>query len=104
GDDSNWYLSLNINIPVFDGGGSLARIRQGRINVREAALKRSKREDEIKLNINKALIEYNFWKEQAAFVPKTRLEYTEADLDIINSLNSSFYALELAVGVELDSY
>jgi hypothetical protein len=104
GDDSNWYLSLNINIPVFDGGGSLARIRQGRINVREAALKRSKREDEIKLNINKTLIEYNFWKEQAVSVPKTPLEYTETDLDIINSLNSSFYALELAVGVELDSY
>jgi outer membrane protein TolC len=104
GDDSNWYLSLNVNIPVFDGGGTFARIKQGKINMREAVLKRSKREDEIKLNISKALIEYNFWKEQAASVSKTSAEYSEADLDIVNSLNSSFYALELAVGVELDSY
>ena len=104
GDDSNWYVSLNVNIPIFDGGSALARIRQGKINMREAALKRSKREDEIRLNIHKALIEYNFWKEQAAAVSKNPSEYTEADLDIIRSLNSAFYALELAVGVELDSY
>ncbi|MDR2191396.1 MAG: TolC family protein [Endomicrobium sp.] len=104
GDDSNWYVSLNVNIPVFDGGGTFARIKQGKINMREASLKRSKREDEIRLNINKALIEYNFWKEQAANISKNPSEYTETDLDIINSLNNSYYALELAVGVELDSY
>jgi outer membrane protein TolC len=104
GDDSNWYLSLNINIPVFDGGGSFARIRQGKINAREAVLKRSKSEDEVKLNISKTLIEYNFWKEQAASIPKNPSDYAEADLDIIDSLNKSYYALELAVGVDLDSY
>ena len=104
GDDSNWYISLNIRIPVFDGGGSFARIKQGKINEREAALRRSKREDEIKLNINKTLIEYNFWKELAASIPQNPAEYSESDLDIINKLNESYYALELAVGVELNSY
>ncbi|MDR1942398.1 MAG: TolC family protein [Endomicrobium sp.] len=104
GDASNWYVSLNVNIPVFDGGATFARVRQGKINVREAALKRSKTEDEVKLLINKAFLEYNFWKQQALQLPEEREKYGEADLDIIYNLNKSYYALELAVGAELNSY
>jgi outer membrane protein TolC len=104
GDASNWYVSLNINIPVFDGGATFARVRQAKINVREAALKRSKKEDEVKLLINKALLEYNFWSRQALQLPEKSGNYSEADLDIIRNLNRSYYDLELAVGVQLDSY
>ena len=64
GDASNWYVSINANLPIFDGGGSFARVKQGKINAREATLKRSKIEEEIKLQVNKALMEYNFWKDQ----------------------------------------
>jgi len=102
--DSSWYVALNVNIPIFDGGGTFARIKQGKINAREAALKRSKKEDEIKLAINQNLVEYNFWRGQAAKLPENSADYTEADLDIIHNLNSAYYALELAVGVELDEY
>ncbi|MCL2798973.1 MAG: TolC family protein [Endomicrobia bacterium] len=106
GDESSWYVSLNANIPIFDGGGMIARSKQGKISAREATLKRSKTEENIRLEVSKALLEYNFWKRQA--VSSNLLEkygsYTESDLEIINNLNRSFFALELAVGVQLDSY
>lgn len=109
GDDSNWYVSINANLPIFDGGGSFARVKQGRINAREATLKRSKIEEQIKLQVNKAFIEYNFWKEQFAKAElsdkdSSKVPYTEYEIDIIYSLNNSYYDLELAVGVQLDSY
>jgi hypothetical protein len=109
GDSSSWYVSINANLPVFDGGGSFARLKQGKINAREATLKRSKIEEQIKLQVNQALMAYNFWKGQlfkAGVQDKdpSKSAYTESELDIIYNLNDSFYALELAVGVQLDSY
>lgn len=109
GDDSNWYVSINANLPVFDGGGSFSRLRQGRINAREATLKRSKIEEDIKLQVNKAFMEYTFWrnqyhKEVLSVKDPAKSPYTEADLEIIYNLNNSYYALELAVGIQLDSY
>ncbi|MCL2145396.1 MAG: TolC family protein [Endomicrobia bacterium] len=105
GDESSWYVSINANLPVFDGGGSFARVKQGRVNAREATLKRSKIEDQVKLEVSKALMEYNFWKEQFYKAEMSeKIPYTEPELDIIYNLNRSYYALELAVGVQLDSY
>ncbi|MCL2485619.1 MAG: TolC family protein [Endomicrobia bacterium] len=105
GDESSWYVALNANIPIFDGG-VFARNRQGKINTREATLKRSQIEENVRLEVSKALLEYNFWKRQA--VSSNLLErsgnYTLADLEIIHNLNRSYFALELAVGVQLDSY
>jgi hypothetical protein len=109
GDKSSWYVSINANLPIFDGGGGVARVKQGRIHVRETTLKRSKIEEEIKLQVNKALLEYNFWRGQfykAGMSEKepSKVPYTELELDIVYNLNRSYYALELAVGVQLDSY
>ncbi len=109
GDASSWYVSINANLPIFDGGGSFARVRQGKIKAREATLKRSKIEEEIKLQVKKALMEYNFWKEcfyksGIAQENDEKKSYTETELDIIYNLNNSYYALELAVGMQLDSY
>ena len=109
GDKSSWYVSINANLPVFDGGGGVARVKQGRIHVRETTLKRSKIEEEIKLQVNKAFLEYNFWRDQfykAGMSEKdpSKVPYTELELDIVYNLNRSYYALELAVGVQLDSY
>ena len=106
GDESSWYVAANVNIPIFDGGGAFARVKQGKINARGAAIKRSKTEEELRLQVSTALLEYNFWKKQ--FIQSKAMEreggFTEADLDIINNLNRSYFALELAVGVQLDSY
>ncbi len=106
GDESSWYVAINANIPIFDGGSAFARLKQGKINAREATLKRSKTEDEIRLSVSKAYLEYDFWKKQAAKIKlfDKDANYTEKELEIINNLNKSFYALEFAIGVQLDSY
>ncbi|AKL98145.1 TolC family protein [Endomicrobium proavitum] len=106
GVNSNWYISANVNIPLFDGGAMFARAKQGKINLRASTLKRSKIEEAVRLAVNKAFLEYNFWKKQAAeqkLIDKTE-KFSEAELDIIDNLNKSYYTLELAVGVQLDSY
>ncbi|MDR1195260.1 MAG: TolC family protein [Endomicrobium sp.] len=109
GDESSWYVSINANLPIFDGGGSFARVKQGKVNAREAALKRSKNEEQIKLQVSKALMEYDFWKDQlykAGIAEKdaSKASYTETELDIIYNLNNAYYALELAIGIQLDSF
>ena len=106
GDESSWYVTVNANIPIFDGGSAFARLKQGRIGAREATLKRSKMEEEIRLQVSKSFLDYSFWKHQAAKVKLLdRTEnYTESDLELIYNLNKSYYALELAIGVQLDLY
>lgn len=106
GDESNWYVTINANIPIFDGGSGFARVKQGRIDVREATLKRSKTEEEIRLQVSKTFLDYSFWKQQAAKVKLLERagEYTESDLELIYNINKSYYALELAIGVQLDLY
>jgi outer membrane protein TolC len=64
-DKSKWYISINANIPVFDGGGAFARLKQGKIQLREATIQRAKTEDEMRLSIGKLFLEYDFWKKQA---------------------------------------
>jgi outer membrane protein TolC len=106
GDERDWYFSLNANIPIFDGGSSFARIKQGKAKVREATIRRAKLESEIRLNVRQSFLEYNFWKMQAINVKllEKNGKYDETDIEIIRNLNRSYYNLELAVGAELDSY
>jgi outer membrane protein TolC len=101
----NLYISLNANIPIFDGGSLFTKIKQGRIKIRQSLLLRAKAEREIRLSINKSFLEYNFWKKRvidAKLLEKKH--YDEDDIKLIRNLNRSYYNLELAVGVDLDSY
>jgi outer membrane protein TolC len=104
-DDMNLYISLNANIPIFDGGSLFTKIRQGRIKIRQAVLARAKSEREVKLSIRKSFLEYNFWRKcvlDAKLLEKKH--YDENDIELIRNLNRSYCNLELAVGVDLDSY
>jgi len=105
-DASNWYLMVNVNIPVFDGGGMLARARQGSIQARNTALERSKTEDAVRLEVSRAFLEYSFWKRKALErnLMNKKTGFNEEELEIIYNLNRSYFSLELAVGVQLDSY
>ncbi|MCA6071874.1 MAG: hypothetical protein LE168_05890 [Endomicrobium sp.] len=69
-------------------------------------MKRAKLENEIKLGVGQSLLEYNFWRTQAidAKLLEKNSQYDEIDIKIMRNLNKSYYNLELAVGVELDSY
>jgi outer membrane protein TolC len=104
-DDMNWYISLNANIPIFDGGSLFSKIKQGRIKIRQSVLARAKAEREVRLSMSKSFLEYNFWRKRA--IDAKLLEkkhYDEDDIELIRNLNRSYYNLELAVGVDLDSY
>ena len=66
GDDQenwerDWYVSLNINLPLFEGGAVFSRLKQKKIQARQATIERAKIEDRIKLEVRKAFSEYNFW-------------------------------------------
>jgi outer membrane protein TolC len=106
GDDANWYCTANVNVPFFDGGGVFARIKQGKIKHRESTIKRAKLENDIKLTIAQTFFEYSFFRQQAinAKLLEKNGKYNESDIELIRDLNRSYYNLELAVGVELDSY
>ncbi|MDR2428065.1 MAG: TolC family protein [Endomicrobium sp.] len=104
-DDMNWYISLNANIPIFDGGSLFTKIKQGRIKIRQSVLARAKAEREVRLSISKSFLEYNFWRKRA--IDAKLLEkkhYDEDDIELIRNLNRSYCNLEFAVGVDLDSY
>jgi outer membrane protein TolC len=105
-DNTNWYVSLNANIPIFDGGALFARIRQGKIKLRQTTLSRTKSEKNIRLCVTKAFWEYNFWKSRTidAKLLGGKKRYNEEELELIRTLNKSYYKLEFAVGVGLDSY
>jgi outer membrane protein TolC len=104
-DNTNWHVSLNASIPIVDVALP-ARIRQGKIKLRQSTLARTKSEKNIRLCVTKAFLEYNFWKSRAIdakLLEKNKCS-AEDDLELIRSLNKSYYNLEFAVGVELDSY
>jgi hypothetical protein len=102
---SSWYFSLNVNIPIFDGGGMFSRFKQGTIKLRQAVLARSKAERDVSLCVSKSLLEYNFWKNRAIESNLSKKNnYDEDDIQLIRNLNKSYYNLEFAVGVGLDSY
>ncbi|MDR2617121.1 MAG: TolC family protein [Endomicrobium sp.] len=106
GDGDNLYCTLNVNLPIFDGGGVFARINQGKIKYRESTIKRAKLGNDIKLAIAQTFLEYSFLRQQAinAKLSEKNGKYNESDIELIRNLNRSYYNLELAVGVELDSY
>jgi outer membrane protein TolC len=105
-DKSNWYVFLSVDLPVFDGGGTISRVLQGKITARQSALARAKAESGIRLAVSKAYIEYDFWKQKAFennLLGKTK-GYNDADLEIIKNLNDAYFELEFTTGVQLDTY
>jgi hypothetical protein len=74
------------SVPIFlslAGGSTLTRIKQGRIKVKESTIKRAKTEAkyEMKLNVRRSLLEYNFWVKQAS--RKKLLEKTNIIIKLI---------------------
>ena len=61
---SDWHIGLNMNIPIFDGGTWIARNNQKKINLRKLKLKKSEMEENIKLDIKKAYMQYELAKKK----------------------------------------
>ncbi|MDR3112388.1 MAG: TolC family protein [Elusimicrobiota bacterium] len=105
GEKSSWYGAIVASIPILGGKANYERLKQEQIKEREAALNNVKVRDDVRFNIEKSFMEYNFWKNLLLLenLSDTNI-LTESSAEIIYNLNNSYYALELAVGVELDSY
>jgi outer membrane protein TolC len=109
-EEKNWNATINLNVPVFDGWASWARIKQRRNQAREGKIRRSQIEDRIRYEVREALMDYDFWKEQAAAftaVPQKqstadeRLELSLLRLDTLQHVLESHAQLEWAIGKPL---
>lgn len=106
GDDKNssekdWYVSLNINYPIFDGGAIFSRLKQKKIKVRQATIERSKIEEKIKLEVRKAFSEYIFWYNKVMKIKDMKTTNIEQELlkeDIKYNYMKSLVNLDLAIG------
>jgi len=78
--ERDWYISLNVNLPLFEGGAMFARLKQKKIKARQATIERAKIEDKIKLEVRKAFSEYNFWYNKITKIENMKVENIEQEI------------------------
>ena len=103
--EKNWYVSLNINYPIFDGGAIFARLKQKKIKARQATIERSKIEEKIKLEVRKAFSDYIFWDNKVIKIKDMKATNIEQELlkeDIKYNYIKSLVNLDLAIGKNID--
>lgn len=107
--EKNWYVSLNLSLPIFDGGSLFAKIKEKKIQARQATLERSKEEEQIKLQVRKAYNRYIFWYNKASKntnieKQKDIIKTTEEKIykmDIMYNYLKSLFELELSIGRQI---
>lgn len=104
--EKDWYITLNINYPLFDGGAIFTKIRQKQIKARQATLERSKAEEKIKLEVRKAFNEYSFWYNKVLNDKNNKnniqnVEKTISRIDVQYNYLQSLFELELAIGKQI---
>ena len=85
GDDEenwerDWYVTLDINLPLFEGGAVFSRLKQKKIQARQASIERAKIEDKIKLEVRKAFSEYNFWYKKPLKAEESNVKSIEHEI------------------------
>jgi len=81
--ERDWYISLNVNVPLFEGGAMFARLKQKKIKARQTTIERAKMEDKIKLEVRKAFSEYNFWYNK--LIKTEEIKSNNVDNDILKA-------------------
>ena len=97
----DWYVALNINYPIFDGGAVFSRLKQKKIKARQATIERSKIEEKIKLEVMKAFSEYKFWYKKFLKIKNMKATTIEQEIlkeDIKYNYIKSLVILDLAIG------
>ncbi len=87
-DKKNWNATLNLNVPIFDGWASWSRIKQKKLQVEQNKLRKKDMEDNIRLQVRKSYIEYNFWLKE--FIEREK-QLKDAE-NILTENNSSLQA------------
>lgn len=101
--ERDWYISLNINIPLFEGGAYFSRVKQRKIKARQATIERAKIEDSIKLEVRKAFTEYNFWYNKLLKMEKIKTKGIDQEVlkaDIKYNYVKSLIELQKVIGKE----
>ncbi|MBK9922851.1 MAG: TolC family protein [Elusimicrobia bacterium] len=65
-DPNFWNATLNVNLPIFDGFASRARIRQTRIAANQSRIERAAIEDKIAREVRTAHADLIYWQDEAA--------------------------------------
>jgi outer membrane protein TolC len=107
--NENWNATINLNLPIFDGWASWARIKQRRSQAREGKIRRARIEDQIRFEVREAYMDYVFWKGRlmepdrlpADDDPEMKLEADLAALEMQQKAVVSMATLEWAVGSPL---
>ena len=105
-DSKSWNATINMNLPLFDGWTSRARIKEMRNQARQGQLLRAQIEDHIRFEVRDAFLDYNFWKNQVDEYNKHGLyprdaEESIARLDTIYEAIISQATLEWSIGKSL---
>jgi outer membrane protein len=65
-DRAFWNATLNVNLPIFDGFASRARIRQTRLIASQNRIARAEVEDRINREVRESFAEVEFWQSEMA--------------------------------------
>lgn len=65
-DRAFWNATLNVNLPIFDGFASRARIRQTRLIANQNRIARAEVEDRINREVRESFAEVEFWQSEMA--------------------------------------
>lgn len=63
-DRAFWNATLNVNLPIFDGFASRARIRQTRLIASQNRITRAEVEDRINREVRESFAEVQFWQSE----------------------------------------
>lgn len=77
-DRAFWNATLNVNLPIFDGFASRARIRQTRLIANQNRITRAEVEDRINREVRESFAEVQFWQSE--------MEDRKTDLERIGKL------------------
>jgi hypothetical protein len=81
-------ISLNFNLPIFDGWASWSRVSQKRIQLEQDRLQRKDMEDSIRLEVRKTHNDYKFWVQGLTRREKELKNYKE----MLESIDSGYPA------------
>jgi outer membrane protein len=110
-DRHNWNATLNLNLPIFDGLASWAKIKQKQSQARQGKIERSRIQDKIRLEVRESFLDYSFWKTQAqelkekSVTYKTPSDRREAQILWLEALEKALVSetsLEWAIGKSLE--
>ncbi|MCG3205003.1 MAG: hypothetical protein KCHDKBKB_01720 [Elusimicrobia bacterium] len=104
-EDTNWNAALVMNIPIFDGFSSWARVKESRYRADQGRLRRVQLEDKVEMEVRTAHSDWTHWKnevdvrgrqlkalkesERESFSLSQRLDYlkwrAEANINLIDA-------------------